>query len=145
MLAKPEPLPDRARRVVVPEHFEADDRRAFLLHLAHRFAQKRRRDALPPRARAYVHEDHVRATFLRPRRAHDSDCALVVFGDVDGASLDVGARVGPRPVPGLVLEPLRLGHLALELLPELAQDRLVRLGRAADPHPAAPKRIPVKR
>ena len=28
----------------------------------------------------------------------------------------------------------RLGHLALELLPELAQDRLVRLGRAPDRH-----------
>ena len=40
-------------------------------------------------------------------------------------------------------KPTGLGHLALELLPELAQDRLVGLGGAADRHGVVS--IPVSR
>ena len=71
----------------------------------------------------------------RSRRldAPDPDRALVVLGDEDAAAADVVERVGPLLLPRLGLAD-RLGHLALELLPELAQDRLVGLGRAPDRH-----------
>ena len=115
------------------DHLERHERRTARLRVVRAGGDQRLRDALPPRAGADVHELDVRDTALGRLDAPDADRALVVLGDEDAAAADVVERVRPLLLPRLGLAD-RLGHLALELLPELAQDRLVGLGRAADRH-----------
>ena len=85
-----------------------------------------------PGARPHVDEVDVRRAVLRLVDLRDADRPVGVLGDEDAAGRDLLERVAPLVVPCLRLEPGRLGHLPLELLPELAQRRLVRLRRRTD-------------
>ena len=130
---EPEPAPRRDGRLVRRDHLERHERRTARLRVVRAGGDQRLRDALTPRAGADVHELDVRDTALGRLDAPDADRALVVLGDEDSAAADVVERVRPLLLPRLGLAD-RLGHLALELLPQLAQDRLVGLGGAADRH-----------
>ena len=74
----------------------------------------------------------MRRAELRLVDLGDADRPVAVFRDEDPAGGDLLARVAPFVLPGLRLEAGRIWHLLLELLPELAQDRLVGLRRGAD-------------
>ena len=83
----------------------------------------------------------VRDAALRRLDSAGADRALVVLGDEDAAATNVVERVGPLLLPGLGLAD-RLGNLALELFPELPEDRLVRFRGAPDRHGT---RVPIRR
>ena len=92
--------------------------------------EQRLRNTLPTCAWRDVDELDERDAALRRLDATDADRAVVVLGDEDAAAANVVERVGPLLLPRLGLAD-RLGHLALELLPELAQDRPRRPRRRA--------------
>ena len=132
-LLEPEPPPDGVRAPcsessTCSETVAAPGSRACA-------AQARRsclRDSLPPGARTNVDEVHVHRAVLRLVDLGDADRPVRVHREEDAAGGDLAASVLPLLLPRLRLEAGRLRHLALELLPELAQRGLVRLGRAAD-------------
>jgi len=76
--------------------------------------------------------------------ARESNRPRIVVGDEHRTGCEVVEDVPPLLLPRLGDEALRRGNLCLELLPELAQDRLVGLGCAADLHDGA-VRSPVRR
>ena len=76
---------------------------------------------------------HARDAVRRRLDAGDADRPLLVLGDEDAAGVQVVADVLPLLVPRLRLSD-RERDVALELLEELAQDRLVGEGGAADRH-----------
>ena len=63
-----------------------------------------------------------------------SERPLVVLGEQDDPAGDVLADLGPRLLPRVGDESRRLGHLGLELLPQLVQNAFVGLGRGANVH-----------
>jgi hypothetical protein len=73
----------------------------------------------------------MRAAAHRRFDPRNADRPLVVLGKEDTPSAQVVESVGPLIGPRLRLLELPR-HLALELLPEVAQHRLVGLGGAAD-------------
>jgi hypothetical protein len=84
--------------------------------------------------RADVGEDDVPDVAFDHLRARPAEHAVVVLGEVDrAAAADVGGHVLPLLLPGLhVLG--RSGQLGLELLPELAENRLIGLRRRPEIH-----------
>jgi hypothetical protein len=81
----------------------------------------------------------VRLTVARRLDARDAHRALVVLGEEDAAAADVVERVRPLGLPRLAFA-VGLGHLPLELRPEIAEHLLITLGCAADVHGrSAPK------
>ena len=130
-----EPPPRGAAPLVREQHLEAHD-------AARRAPSRRRRtrasSAFATPCRRARGRTWTRCTCALPRVGASTRATptgpCVVLGEEDAAAADVVARCPPTPPPTSPGSPTGLGHLALELLPELAQDRLVGLGRAADRH-----------
>jgi len=80
-----------------------------------------------------VDEVHARDAVRRRLDAGDANRPLLVLGDEDAAGIQVVANVLPLVVPRLGLSDGER-DLALEVLEELAQDRFVGEGGAADCH-----------
>src|SRR5947209_1382155 len=141
VLDEAETAPDSDRVAVRGQHLEADVLGAALLRIRDTRSKQRLRRALPPRTRAHVDELHVRPAAHRRLDPRYTGRAFLGLGDEHTAAMDVVERVLPLVRPRLAL-PVWVGHLTLELLPELTQDRLVGFGRAADVHGV---RAPVSR
>jgi hypothetical protein len=84
-------------------------------------------------ALADVHELDVRTAPDGRLDSRDADRTGVVLGEEDPARANVVEDVRPLVRPRLRILDLP-GHLALELLPELAQHRLVGLGSGTNRH-----------
>ncbi len=133
MLLEAKMRPDDACGFVRGQHVETHNFCAQLLRVPRTLAQQRLRDALPAGARAHVDELDVRAPAGRRLDAGDTERSFAVLREEDTACADVVERVRPFVGPRLrLLE--RPRHLLLELLPQLAQDGLVGLGRGTDLH-----------
>ena len=130
---EPEPPPDGVGRACCEQHVQRD-RRAHPTPAPARRTRGAAASRLLACARAGGHRRGARASRRASARRclRDPDRAFTVNREEHAARRDLPDRVGPFVVPRLRLEARRLGHLVLELLPELAQDRLVRLRRAAD-------------
>ena len=130
-----ESAPDRPGGLVADHDVQRDRRRIGRASVRDALAQQRLRDTVPARRGPDVHEVDVHRAVVRPVDLRDTKRgAVVVLGEEDAACIDLPARVAPLLLPALRGEPGRLRHLALELLPELAERRLVGGRRGADVH-----------
>ena len=139
---KPRHCPDLARDGVRLEHAEADLRPAGRLRGADDLGQESLCHTRAPSPRTHV--DRVEPEVRRPLdpRVGEPERPLVVLGKHDGPGCDLRAKLRPGLVPRPSGDAVRLGHLDLELVPELVQDLLVVAGRLANAHGV---RIPVSR
>jgi hypothetical protein len=134
-LREAEPLPNHHCVGVRRQHVEADVRHASLGERRHDLADERPQHAASAGARPHVRVRQVRSRRLRLGGEDVADCAVVVLGNRGESRSGIPGKVGPGLLPALA-EARRRRNLPLELLPELADDRLVRLGRAPDLHGA---------
>jgi len=130
---EPEPPPRCDPRVVGDDDLERHELGPAGLRVVRARRQQGLCNTLPTRTWADVDELEERHAALRRFDAPNSDRPIIVLGDEDAAAANVVERVGPFLLPRLRFAD-RLGHLALERLPELAQDRLVGLNGAPDLH-----------
>ena len=127
-----EPLPHGARARVREQHMERDRGGARGPGVLDAGAHERPRHPAAPRTWPHVHEMEMHRAVLEQAELRETDRPLGVLGEKHAARLELTMRVAPLLLPALGLEPGWLRDLGLELLPELAQHRLVGGGRAAD-------------
>ena len=129
-----EPAPDRLGGLVGGKHAERDMGRTGSAGGFGARLEERLRHALTAGLGPHLNGLDVPAPLVGDARLEHPDRSAAVLGEEHGAGGDVRVQLLRVLLPGLGLEPLGLGHLGLELLPERPQGGLVGGGGGTDVH-----------